>query len=117
LPRPTDETIARLRELYQERERTNRILDRVLSKLSSLLRKQEDYADWLENDGRIDKLPEWIHEVTGGRPLYHSQRPVVQQRRKPKPKEPTFLVSEERQDKTTDKLFRLMDKKGGESID
>lgn len=76
MPRPTDDTITRLRELYRERERLNRLLDRVLSKLSTLLLEQEDYRQWRDN--LEDKLPEWIHEVTGGRPLYHSQKPVVQ---------------------------------------
>lgn len=78
MPWPTEETMSELRELYKERERLNRLLDRVLSKLGSKLREQPDYQQWLDTDGREDRLPAWIHNVTGGRPLYHSQKPVVQ---------------------------------------
>lgn len=109
MPRPTEEELVKIRELYQERERANRELDRILSKLSALLLAQPSYQKWFDGDGRIESLPEWIHQVTGGRPLYHSQRAVVQ--RKPsKPKEKTYAVSEEHQDAITDKLFKLMDK-------
>ena len=82
MPWPTEEVMSELRELYRERERLNRLLDRVLSKLGSKLREQPDYQKWLDGDGRIDNLPKWIHEVTGGRPLYYSQRPVVQREKK-----------------------------------
>jgi len=115
VPWPTEETLVELRELYQERERANRVLDRVLSKLSALLMEQDDYKRWATQIGTLEKLPEWIHQVTGGRPLYYSQRPAVQQRRKPKEAR-EHTISEEYQDRITDKLFRLM-QKGGETID
>jgi hypothetical protein len=81
---PTREKLDALISLYREREMYNRELDRVLSKISSLLREEPDYRAWLEEGGRLEKLPDWIHQVTGGRPFWGTpQKPVVQ-RQKPK---------------------------------
>ena len=83
LDRPSPEVIAELRTLYRQREHYNRALDRaqaqrererhvtaldrVLEQISELLMKQKDYKKW--SDGNYKgPLPDWVHEVTGGRP-------------------------------------------------
>ena len=97
LERPSPEVIDKLRMLYREREHHNRALDRAIAKLekyrdqpvslsarserehyakeleqvlaqiSELLLKQETYKKWFETDGK-GLLPDWVYEVTGGRP-------------------------------------------------
>lgn len=81
---PTRERLEELRELYIEREMYNRALDRVLSKISEMLLEEPDYRAWWEEGGITTKLPEWIHQVTGGRPHYGTpQKPVVRRKKKP----------------------------------
>ena len=83
LDRPSPETIEKLRTLYRQREHYNRALDRmftkaerehyataldkVLAQISELLLKQKTYKKWFEADGK-GLLPDWVYEVTGGRP-------------------------------------------------
>ena len=95
LDRPSPEVIEKLKTLYREREHFNRALDRaiaqlgqgeqvslwvdseqerylkqlneVLTEIGELLLKQKSYKKWLDGDGK-GPLPDWIHEVTGGRP-------------------------------------------------
>lgn len=83
LNRPSPEVIDELRIIYRQREHYNRALDRmtakrereqyakdldeVLTQISELLLKQKDYKKWFDGDG-VGPPPDWVHEVTGGRP-------------------------------------------------
>jgi len=39
----------------------------VSAQINKLLSKQEYYKKWFDGDGKVP-LPDWIYEVTGGRP-------------------------------------------------
>jgi hypothetical protein len=60
---PSDDTIF----LKQERERYAKELEQVLAQISELLLKQKTYKKWFRTDGK-GLLPDWVYEVTGGRP-------------------------------------------------
>ena len=51
----------------RKRERITRSLVEVSAQINKLLSKQEYYKKWFDGDGKVP-LPEWIYEVTGGRP-------------------------------------------------
>ena len=51
----------------RERERNTRSLVEVSAQINKLLSKQEYYKKWFDGDGKVP-LPDWIYEVTGGRP-------------------------------------------------
>jgi len=85
---PTEEKIEQLRTLYIEREMYWKKLDSILTQITRLLREEPDYKAWLEEGGILEKLPDWIRQVTGGRPYYEMPvRPLVQRDKKVKPKE------------------------------
>ncbi len=67
LNRPSPEVIEKLRTLYRERERNTRSLVEVSAQINKLLSKQKYYKKWFDGDGKVP-LPDWIYEVTGGRP-------------------------------------------------
>jgi hypothetical protein len=50
-----------------ERERYATALEKVLTQISELLLKQKTYKKWFDGDGE-GLLPDWVYEVTGGRP-------------------------------------------------
>jgi hypothetical protein len=51
-----------------------------------LLREQPDYQAWLDGDGLEKNLPSWIHEITGGRPVFLGVKPAVRRpAARPKP--------------------------------
>lgn len=51
----------------RERERNARSLVEVSAQINKLLSKQEYYKKWFDGDGKVP-LPDWLYEVTGGRP-------------------------------------------------
>ena len=51
----------------RERERNARSLVEVSAQINKLLTKQEYYKKWFDGDGKVP-LPDWVYEVTGGRP-------------------------------------------------
>lgn len=61
---PTQDTKQKLRTLYIQRATVAKQLDGILSEIGNILHQEPDYKQWLNNNG---KLPQWIHEVTGGR--------------------------------------------------
>jgi len=113
MARPSEEDMRELRTLYIQRQTLSNQINGVLDRIQAILHRQEDYKRWLQGEGRVDALPPWIHEVTGGRPFYSTpQRPVVQRGRTEK-KERAPVLSESFQDSITEKLFSVMDKKEG----
>jgi len=90
---PTTEEINELRQLYAERKIHSDRIDAVLNRIQALLMKQPDYVEWMECDGRHEKLPAWIHQVTGGRPYMRPpEKPVVSQKKYTKRANPDMVA-------------------------
>jgi hypothetical protein len=51
----------------RERERNARSLGEVSAQINKLLTKQKYYKKWFDGNGK-GPLPDWVYEVTGGRP-------------------------------------------------
>jgi hypothetical protein len=51
----------------RERERYARNLGEVMAQINELLTKQKYYKKWFDGYGK-GPLPDWVYEVTGGRP-------------------------------------------------
>jgi len=51
----------------RERERNARSLGEVSAQINKLLTKQKYYTKWFDGDAKVP-LPDWVYEVTGGRP-------------------------------------------------
>jgi hypothetical protein len=78
---PSEEKIQKLRTLYIEREMYWKKLDSILTTIRKLLHEEPDYLAWYEEGGELVKLPNWIHQVTGGRPYQEMPvKPLVQRK-------------------------------------